>query len=227
MTYIKAYRLIAIVCIILIYASASHADDPDSIVGIWDNEDKDARIEIFRCGSQEIRSYRGNRIAMIFQEPMISLNPVYPIGHQLIEPLLLHRSMSKSAARSEAIRLLERTGIEDPDERLHVFPHQLSGGQRQRVMIAMALACRPDLLIADEPTTALDVTIQAQILAVIKDIQQEYRMAVLLITHDLAMVSKMAASIHIMKEGTIVEHGRPAGSSALRNIPIPASFWPR
>ena len=173
----------------------------------YEGEIRFGGVNLFSLSPQEIRSYRGNRIAMIFQEPMISLNPVYPIGHQLIEPLLLHRSMSKSAARSEAIRLLERTGIEDPDERMHVFPHQLSGGQRQRVMIAMALACRPDLLIADEPTTALDVTIQAQILALIKDIQQEYKMAVLLITHDLAMVSKMAASIHIMHEGTIVEHG--------------------
>ncbi|MDR3630642.1 MAG: dipeptide ABC transporter ATP-binding protein [Desulfocapsaceae bacterium] len=164
-------------------------------------------VNLFSLSAREIRSYRGNRIAMIFQEPMISLNPVYPVGRQLIEPLLLHRSMSSAAARTEAIRLLERTGIDDPAERLHIFPHQLSGGQRQRVMIAMALACRPDLLIADEPTTALDVTIQAQILELIKDIQQEYGMAVLLITHDLAMVSKMAAKVHIMQSGRIVEQG--------------------
>jgi microcin C transport system ATP-binding protein len=164
-------------------------------------------VNLFSLSPRDIRSYRGNRVAMIFQEPMISLNPVYPIGKQLIEPLLLHRSLSQTAARAEAIRLLERTGIEHPAERLDVFPHQLSGGQRQRVMIAMALACRPDLLIADEPTTALDVTIQTQILELIKDIQQEYGMAVLLITHDLAMVRKMASSIHIMREGSIVEHG--------------------
>jgi microcin C transport system ATP-binding protein len=144
---------------------------------------------------------------MIFQEPMTSLNPVYPIGDQLIEPLLLHRSMSPDEARMEAVRLLERTGIEEPGERLHTFPHQLSGGQRQRVMIAMALACRPALLIADEPTTALDVTIQAQILELIRDIQREYRMAVLLITHDLAMVRKMASTIYIMQNGKVVEHG--------------------
>jgi microcin C transport system ATP-binding protein len=162
---------------------------------------------LFSLPPKEIRAFRGNRIAMIFQEPMTSLNPVYPIGHQLIEPLLLHRSMSPAEAEAEAVRLLERTGIEDPAQRLNVFPHQLSGGQRQRVMIAMALACRPDLLIADEPTTALDVTIQAQILDLIRDIQQEFKMAVLLITHDLAMVRKMAATTHIMKEGRIVEHG--------------------
>ncbi len=164
-------------------------------------------IDLFSLPERDIRAFRGNRIAMIFQEPMTSLNPVYPIGHQLIEPLLLHRSMSPAEAKVEALRLLERTGIEDPAERLNVFPHQLSGGQRQRVMIAMALACRPDLLIADEPTTALDVTIQAQILALIRDIQQEYGMAVLLITHDLPMVRKMAGIIHIMKDGRIVEYG--------------------
>ena len=164
-------------------------------------------VDLFSLPKKEIRTFRGNRIAMIFQEPMTSLNPVYPIGHQLIEPLLLHRSMSPAEARVEAVRLLERTGIEDPAERLNVFPHQLSGGQRQRVMIAMALACRPDLLIADEPTTALDVTIQAQILDLIRDIQQEYGMAVLLITHDLPMVRKMAGTIHIMKDGRIVEYG--------------------
>ena len=164
-------------------------------------------VDLFSLTPKEIRAFRGNRIAMIFQEPMTSLNPVYPIGHQLIEPLLLHRSMSPAQAKAEAIRLLERTGIEDPAQRLNVFPHQLSGGQRQRVMIAMALACRPDLLIADEPTTALDVTIQAQILELIRDLQQEFETAVLLITHDLAMVRKMAATIHIMKDGRIVEHG--------------------
>jgi microcin C transport system ATP-binding protein len=164
-------------------------------------------VDLFSLTLDEIRAFRGNRIAMIFQEPMTSLNPVYPIGTQLIEPLLLHRSLSPADAKVEAIRLLERTGIEEPAERLYTFPHQLSGGQRQRVMIAMALACHPDLLIADEPTTALDVTIQAQILELIKDIQREYKMAVLLITHDLAMVRKMAAIIHIMKDGRIVEHG--------------------
>ncbi len=166
-------------------------------------EDKD----ILSLSSKEIRKIRGNRIAMVFQEPMTSLNPVYSIGNQLIEPLLIHQNLDKSEARHEAIRLLKRTGIENPEERLHSFPHQLSGGQRQRAMIAMALACKPTLLIADEPTTALDVTIQAQILELIADIQKEYQMAILLITHDLAMVKQAADYIHIMSEGRIVEHG--------------------
>ncbi len=158
---------------------------------------------------EAMRTIRGNRIAMIFQEPMTSLNPVFPIGNQLLEPLLLHRHMTKAAARQEAIALLERTGIEEAEARLDVYPHQLSGGQRQRVMIAMALACRPALLIADEPTTALDVSIQAQILALIRELQQELGMAMLLITHDLAMVRSIAQRIAIMKDGAIVETGSP------------------
>lgn len=164
--------------------------------------------DIFSLDKKSIRELRGNRIAMIFQEPMTSLNPVYTIGNQLIEPLLLHQNMQKKDAEKEALSLLERTGIENPVERMNVYPHQLSGGQRQRIMIAMALACRPSLLIADEPTTALDVTIQAQILDLIRDIQKEYGMAVLLITHDLAMVKKFADHIHIMKDGRIVEQGQ-------------------
>ena len=163
--------------------------------------------DILRLTSLQLRALRGNRIAMIFQEPMTSLNPVYTIGNQLMEPLLLHRSLNKKEAEKEAIRLLDRTGIDSPQARLHAYPHQLSGGQRQRVMIAMALACRPSLLIADEPTTALDVTIQAQILDLIRDLQDEFQMAVLLITHDLAMVRKIADHVHIMQEGRIVEHG--------------------
>ena len=155
----------------------------------------------------QIRQIRGNRIAMIFQEPMTSLNPVYPIGDQLLEPLILHQSLSKKDAYDKGVELLKLTGIDDPAQRMENFPHQLSGGQRQRVMIAMALACHPALLIADEPTTALDVTIQAQILALIKDVQQELGMSVLLITHDLNMVEKFADYVHIMHDGRIVEHG--------------------
>jgi len=155
----------------------------------------------------EMRSIRGNRISMIFQEPMTSLNPVYTIGNQLTEPLICHRNMSRDEALGEALRLLERTEIDQPEKRLNVFPHQLSGGQRQRVMIAMALACKPALLIADEPTTALDVTIQAQILRLLKTIQQEDGMSILLITHDLTMVKEHADFIYIMKSGTVVEQG--------------------
>jgi microcin C transport system ATP-binding protein len=156
----------------------------------------------------EIRKIRGNRISMIFQEPMTSLNPVYTIGNQLLEPLRLHRGLNNKEAEDEALYLLERTGIDEPRNRLRSFPHQLSGGQRQRVMIAMALACRPQLLIADEPTTALDVSTQAQILELIHDVQQEFSMALLLITHDLQLVGKIAERIYIMKDGRIVEEGQ-------------------
>ncbi len=152
-----------------------------------------------------LRRVRGNRIAMIFQEPMSSLNPVYTIGDQLVEPLMIHRRMKRETARDFAVDLLKRTGIPNPGNRIDSFPHQLSGGQRQRAMIAMALACQPALLIADEPTTALDVTIQAQILELIVDIQREMGMAVLLITHDLNMVKKCAQRIYIMHRGRVVE----------------------
>ncbi len=155
-----------------------------------------------------LQSIRGNRIAMIFQEPMTSLNPVYSIGEQLIEPLILHQQLTRKEAEKRAVELLDRTGIPEPAQRFSNFPHQLSGGQRQRVMIAMALACRPQLLIADEPTTALDVTIQAQIIELLKDLQQELNMAVLLITHDLPLVKKIAEYVHIMQEGRIVENGK-------------------
>jgi microcin C transport system ATP-binding protein len=173
---------------------------------------------------EEIRKIRGNRIAMIFQEPMTSLNPVYTIGNQLIEPLRLHRRLGRKEAEREATGLLDRTGIDDPAGRLRAYPHQLSGGQRQRVIIAMALACRPALLIADEPTTALDVTIQAQILALINDIQKEYGMAVLLITHDLEMVRRHAATLFIMQHGRIVESGSTAQVFAAPSHPYTRSL---
>ena len=162
---------------------------------------------ILELPEAEMRHIRGNQIAMIFQEPMTSLNPVYSVGNQLIEPLMLHQQLTNHKARAKAIDLLDRCGIPDPEQRLASFPHQLSGGQRQRVMIAMALACKPSLLIADEPTTALDVTIQAQILELLKDIQKELNMAVLLITHDLNMVKKISDHVHIMHDGRIVENG--------------------
>ncbi len=152
-----------------------------------------------------MRQVRGKDIAMIFQEPMTSLNPVYPIGRQLIEPLLLHKNLSRRAAQQQMIELLDRTGIPEPQRRFHSYPHTLSGGQRQRVMIAMALACQPKLLIADEPTTALDVTIQLQILDLLDDIQRESGMAVLLITHDLNIVKRFAERVCVMQQGRVVE----------------------
>ena len=153
----------------------------------------------------DIRRVRGNRISMIFQEPMTSLNPVYTIGFQIEEVLRRHRGMSRADARSEAARVLGRVGMPEPAARLGDFPHQLSGGMRQRAMIAMALACRPALMIADEPTTALDVTIQAQILDLIARLQAEIGMAVLLITHDLGVVAEICRNVAVMYAGRIVE----------------------
>ncbi|MBU0481079.1 MAG: ABC transporter ATP-binding protein [Proteobacteria bacterium] len=161
--------------------------------------------DLATCSELEMQQIRGNRIAMIFQEPMTSLNPVYSIGTQLMESLIIHQDMPREQAKERAIQLLARTGIANPSDRIDSYPYQLSGGQRQRVMIAMALALRPALLIADEPTTALDVTIQAQILALIKDLQKEMGMAVLLITHDLNMVRKTADRVNVMHQGKIVE----------------------
>ena len=152
-----------------------------------------------------LRSIRGKQIAMIFQEPMTSLNPVFPVGDQLLEPLVQHEEMDKLSARKRMIELLERVGIREPQKRFDAYPHMLSGGQRQRVMIAMALACNPRLLIADEPTTALDVTIQAQIIELLEDLQREFSMAVLLITHDLNLVRRFADRVCVMKDGEIVE----------------------
>ena len=156
---------------------------------------------------QGLRQVRGNQISMIFQEPMTSLNPLHTIERQIGEVLKIHRGLSNTAARARVLDLLEKVGIEDPKGRLDSYPHQLSGGQRQRVMIAMALANEPDLLIADEPTTALDVTIQAQILDLLRKLKSEFNMAMLLITHDLGIVRKMADRVCVMTNGEIVERG--------------------
>ncbi|HSD91638.1 MAG TPA: ABC transporter ATP-binding protein [Methyloceanibacter sp.] len=155
----------------------------------------------------DLRKIRGNRISMIFQEPMTSLNPLHTVEQQVAEVLKIHRGMSDKAARARVLDLLEKVGIDDPKGRLQSYPHQLSGGQRQRVMIAMALANEPDLLIADEPTTALDVTIQAQILELLLKLKAEFNMAMLLITHDLGIVRKMADRVCVMNNGEIVERG--------------------
>ena len=163
--------------------------------------------EVIGADEPTLRQVRGDRVGIIFQEPMTSLNPLHTIDRQIGETLMLHRGMSKSEARARALELLHLVRLQEAEERLGAYPHQLSGGQRQRVMIAMALANEPDLLIADEPTTALDVTIQAQILKLLKDLQQRLGMAMLLITHDLTIVRKIADRVCVMTDGRIVETG--------------------
>ncbi|MFA5899325.1 MAG: ABC transporter ATP-binding protein [Hyphomicrobium sp.] len=163
--------------------------------------------DMLKLSGKQLQSVRGNRISMIFQEPMTSLNPLHSIERQVGEVLRVHKHMNDKAVRARVLELLHKVGIRDPEKRLDAYPHQLSGGQRQRVMIAMALANEPDLLIADEPTTALDVTIQAQILELLKDLQREMGMALLLITHDLGILRKMAERVYIMQAGKIVEDG--------------------
>ncbi|SFP41038.1 ABC transporter ATP-binding protein [Tranquillimonas alkanivorans] len=167
--------------------------------------------DLLRASKRKMRALRGDRMAMIFQEPMTSLNPAYTIGDQLIEALLLHRSVGRETARARAVELLEKVGITAAESRLGQYPHQLSGGLRQRVVIAMALMCEPDLVIADEPTTALDVTIQAQILRLLVDLTREMNMAMILITHDLGVVARVADKVAVMYAGELVETG-PAAS---------------
>jgi microcin C transport system ATP-binding protein len=166
--------------------------------------------ELVGAAPRDLLAVRGNRVSMIFQEPMTSLNPLHTIERQVNEVLILHKKLSREAARKRTIDLLQQVGIPNAAERLGAYPHQLSGGQRQRVMIAMALANEPDLLIADEPTTALDVTIQAQILVLLKSLQARYGMALLFITHDLGIVRKVADRVCVMTEGEIVEQGNVA-----------------
>ncbi|WP_119461197.1 ABC transporter ATP-binding protein [Rhodospirillaceae bacterium SYSU D60014] len=163
--------------------------------------------ELVDANSRTLQTVRGNRISMVFQEPMTSLNPLHTVERQVNEVLLLHKGVGKTAARARTLELLRLVGVPEPEKRLNAYPHELSGGQRQRVMIAMALANEPDLLIADEPTTALDVTIQAQILKLLKDLQAKFGMALLLITHDLGIVRKMADRVCVMTDGEIVEQG--------------------
>jgi oligopeptide/dipeptide ABC transporter ATP-binding protein len=180
---------------------------PGEIVGgriLFDGRD------LLPLTDEEMQRIRGNRVAMVFQEPLTSLNPVFKIGDQIAESIRIHRKIDADAQRQRCIQLLEDVGIASAEERLNAYPHQLSGGQRQRVMIAMALSCNPELVIADEPTTALDVTVQAQILKLFKVLQQKHNMAVLYITHDLGVVSAVADRVYVMYAGIIVEQGQTA-----------------
>jgi len=163
--------------------------------------------DLLQATEERMREIRGNDISMIFQEPMTALNPVFTVGNQIMETVMLHQGLDKDAARAHAIRMLEKVGIPSPEQRVDEYPHQLSGGMRQRVMIAMAMACSPALLIADEPTTALDVTIQAQVLDLIADLQKREGMSVLLITHDLGVVAQTADHVAVMYAGKVVEYG--------------------
>lgn len=177
---------------------------PGRIVGgevMFDGQD------LLKLSEEAMRELRGNRIAMIFQDPMTSLNPVLTVGQQIIESLVLHLKLSPAEARARTIELLQMVGIPGAEKRVDEYPHQFSGGMRQRVMIAMALACNPELLIADEPTTALDVTIQAQILELIEKLQAELGMAVIIITHDLGVVAGMSDRVMVMYAGRVVEEG--------------------
>lgn len=163
--------------------------------------------ELIGAPKEQIRSLRGNRISMIFQDPMTSMNPTLTVGHQIMESISLHTDRDKKAAYDRAVEMLELVGINEPEKRMRQYPHELSGGMRQRAMIAMALACEPDILIADEPTTALDVTIQAQILELMLKLKDELGMSIIMITHDMGVVAQMADDVVVMYAGTICEKG--------------------
>ena len=173
--------------------------------------------DIAAMGKPELRRLRGREIAMIFQEPMTSLNPVLTLGYQLVETIRLHQSLDRAAARAHAVEMLEKVGISDPSRRLDQYPHELSGGMRQRVMIAMALSCNPRVLVADEPTTALDVTVQAQILTLLDQLRVEFGTAILLITHDIGVVAETADRIGVMYAGQLIEE---ASASDLFQTPL-------
>lgn len=194
---------------------------------IFDNKD------ISKIPEKEMEKIRGNKISMIFQDPMTSLNPVLTIGDQLTEPLIKHKGMNKKEANAEAVKMLELVGIPSPEARLKQYPHEFSGGMRQRVMIAMSLICKPELIIADEPTTALDVTIQAQIMDLMKDLKDKMNTAIILITHDLGVVADLCKRIYVMYGGIIVEEGtdedifyegkHPYTWGLLKSVPNPKS----
>jgi len=185
---------------------------------------------LLEMNDDQIRNIRGNKISMIFQEPMTSLNPVFTIGNQIIEAIQLHQKLDFEKSRKKAIEMLDLVGIPAPDQRIDEYPHQLSGGMRQRVMIAISLSCNPEILIADEPTTALDVTIQAQILELIQQLQNELNLAVIMITHDLGVISEICNRVIVMYAGQVVEQGtikeifkspkHPYTNGLMKSIPI-------
>jgi oligopeptide/dipeptide ABC transporter ATP-binding protein len=186
-------------------------------------------IDLVRLAIEQMRSIRGKRISMIFQEPMTSLNPVYTIGNQIAEMFMLHENLSRAESLKSSVEMLKKVQIPAPEKRVHEYPHQLSGGMRQRAMIAMALACNPEILIADEPTTALDVTIQAQILDLIVKLKEDFETAIVMITHNLGVVAEMAERVIVMYAGRIVEEaptleifedpGHPYTRGLLKSIP--------
>jgi len=181
---------------------------PGKIVGgeiIYDWNGRRTDLAKLKAGSPEMRAIRGGEIAMIFQEPMTSLDPVYTVGSQIIEAIRLHQNLSRKEARHKALEMLIKVGISSPDQRVDEYPHQLSGGMRQRAMIAMALSCNPSLLIADEPTTALDVTIQAQVLDLMVKLREEFKTSIIMISHDLGVVAEMADEVVVMYVGRGVE----------------------
>jgi peptide/nickel transport system ATP-binding protein/oligopeptide transport system ATP-binding protein len=180
---------------------------PDPPGKIMSGSIKFQETDLMQLSAAAMRDIRGDRISMIFQEPMTSLNPVYTVGDQISETYITHQNMSKSAALKESTEMLRLVGIPAPEKRVNEYPHQLSGGMRQRAMIAMALACRPELLIADEPTTALDVTIQAQILDLMMELQEELEMAIMMITHDLGVIAEVSDTVVVMYAGQVVEYG--------------------
>jgi oligopeptide transport system ATP-binding protein len=183
-------------------------DDPGKIIAgeVWFH-DQEKPIDLLSLPLNQMQKIRGNKISMVFQDPMTSLNPVLTIGSQIAEPLWIHKGMSKKEAEDSTVKLLERVGIPEANLRYKEYPHQFSGGMRQRVMVAMAIACSPKLVIADEPTTALDVTIQAQILDLLKQLKDEINTSVIIITHDLGVVAEMANRVAVMYAGFIVENG--------------------
>ena len=169
--------------------------------------DENKAIDLLTLSDQQLEKILGNRISMIFQDPMTSLNPVLPVGYQISETLRVHRGLSRKSAKEKAVHLLQRVGVANAIQRINDYPHEFSGGMRQRVMIAMAVACQPKLLIADEPTTALDVTIQAQILVLLRELKREFGMSIIIITHDLSVVAQIADHVAVMYAGKIVENG--------------------